>query len=158
MPLNDRLERFLKERGARYEILSHPEAFTASEIAAAAHVPGREVAKVVVVRDEGGGHLMAVLPALCRLDLAALARAAGKKEVRLAPEAEVQQLFPDCEAGAMPPFGNLYGLPVYADRHFPRSEDIFFQAGNHREIVRMRYEEFEELVKPSVGELCLRAP
>lgn len=155
MPLNDRLKRFLDEREASYEIQTHPEAFTAQEIAAAVHVPGREVAKVVIVRDKAGSHMMAVLPAPGRLDVGALARAAGKDEVSLAPETEVEHLFPDCQKGAMPPFGNLYELPVFVDSHFSRKEDIFFQAGNHREVVKMRYEDFERLVGPTVGDYSL---
>lgn len=155
MPLNDRLKSFLDERGASYEIQSHAEAFTAQEIAAAVHVPGRDVAKVVIVRDAAGEHLMAVVCAPARVNLETLAKAAGRGELILAPEPEVERLFPDCQKGAMPPFGNLYDLPVFLDSHFPPKEDIFFQAGNHREVVRMRYADFERLVQPTVGDYCV---
>jgi Ala-tRNA(Pro) deacylase len=99
---------------------------------------------------------MAVLPAACRVDLTALRTVAGRRRLSLAAEDEFGRLFPDCELGAMPPFGNLYGLPVYIDACFSPTDDFFFQAGNHHEVVRMRYQEYERLVKPVVGELCLR--
>jgi Ala-tRNA(Pro) deacylase len=155
MALNDRLKRFLDQEGVDYQVMPHREAFTAQEVAGASHVPGREVAKVLVVREDLGRYLMLVLPAPCRVDLAALGTATGKRKLTLASEAEFGHLFPDCETGAMPPFGNLYDLPVYADGCFSRTEDIFFQAGNHHEVVRMGYPEYERLVKPIVGEFCL---
>lgn len=157
MAPNDRLRRFLDEQHADYQVLPHREAFTAQEVAGASHVPGREVAKVLVVRESGGGYLMLVLPAPCRVDLAALGTATGKRKLALASEVEFERLFPDCETGAMPPFGNLYGLPVYIDACFAGAEEIVFQAGNHHEVVRMRYPEYARLVKPIAGEFCLHA-
>lgn len=156
MSVNARLAEYLDREQASYDTRQHAEAFTAQEVAAKSHVPGRDVAKVVVVRGETGEYLMAVLPAPCRLDLEALAAAAGAGRLSLASEAEVRRLFPDCEAGAMPPFGRLYGLAVYADGCFPKTERLFFQAGNHHEVVGMAYPEFVRLVNPVVGEFCRR--
>jgi Ala-tRNA(Pro) deacylase len=157
MTLNARLQAFLNEARTPYRTLGHREAFTAQEVAAASHVPGRDLAKVVLVRTDAGQHLMAVLPASCRLDLSALAETAGARRLTLVTEEELRRLFPDCEAGAMPPFGGLYELPVYVDACFPRGEELFFQAGNHHEVVGMPYVEFERLAKPRAGEFCLHA-
>lgn len=157
MALNERLRHFLDEQGIEYTVLPHREVFTAQEVAAASHVPGRELAKVLLLREHPGDYLMMVLPAPCRVDLAAVRAASGKRKLSLASEAEMQTLFPDCETGAMPPFGNLYGLPVYIDNCFSRTEPFFFQAGNHHEVVRMAYGEYERLVKPVAGEFCLHA-
>ncbi len=155
--INTRLQSLLDAVQASYSIRQHALAFTAPEIAARSHVRGRALAKVVVARDRAGAHVMAVLPASCRLDLDALARVAGVEPLVLAPEAELKGLFPDCEPGAMPPFGKLYGLPVYVDACFPRNERLYFQAGNHQEVVGMPYLEFERLAEPIIGEFCLHA-
>lgn len=155
MAVSDRLRRFLDEQEVEYETLPHREVFTAQEVAAASHVSCRQLAKVLVVREEGGEYLMVVLPAACRVDLTALRTVTGKRRLSLAAEDEFGRLFPDCELGAMPPFGNLYGLPVCIDACFPTAHDFFFQAGNHHEVLRMRYQEYERLVKPVVGEFCL---
>lgn len=155
MAINDRLKRFLDQQKIEHETLAHREVFTAQEVAATAHVSGRQLAKVVVVRENGRGYLMVVLPAACRVDLTALKGVTGIRKLSLAPEAEFVRLFPDCDAGAMPPFGNLYDMPVYIDACFPHAKDIFFQAGNHREVVRLRYDDYERLVRPMVGEFCL---
>lgn len=155
MAVNDRLKRFLDEQKIEYQTLPHQEVFTAQEVAATSHVSGRQLAKVLVARETGGDYLMVVLPAACRVDLGALRTVAGRRRLSLAAEDEFGRLFPDCELGAMPPFGNLYGLPVYIDACFPPAQDFFFQAGNHHEVVRMRYQEYERLVKPVVGEFCL---
>ncbi len=162
MALTERLTRFLDEQKVWYETLPHRDAFTAAEVAAVSHVPGLHLGKVVVVREAGGGHpmggyLMAVLPAPCRLDLDALEAATRKRRLALATESEVAGLFPDCEVGAMPPFGHLYGLPVYVDACFPKREEFVFQGGNHHEVVRMRYGDFERLAGPASAEFCLHA-
>ena len=155
MALSDRLQRFLNEQRIEHQILPHRETFTAQEVAATSHVPGRQLAKVLIVREEDGSHLMVVLPAPCRVDLTALKDATGKRKLSLAAESELARLFPDCQIGAMPPFGNLYDLPVYIDACFPRAQDFFFQAGNHHEVVRVGYREYEQAVKPVAGEFCL---
>lgn len=153
--LTQRLQQLLDSGKIPYDLLAHPAVFTAQEVAETSHVAGRRLAKVLVAKEHGGRYVMAVLPAPCRLDLAALRRAAGTRALSLATEGELATLFPDCDTGAMPPFGNLYNLPVYVDACFPRAGDFFFQAGNHQEVVRVPYEEFDRLVHPVVGEFCL---
>jgi Ala-tRNA(Pro) deacylase len=153
--VNDRLKRYLDQERAAYETLPQRGVFTAREVAAESHVVERQLAKVLAIREEGNGHLMVVLLAACRLDLVALKHAAGRHRLSLVPEDEMSRLFPDCEIGAMPPFGHLYGMPVYVDACFPRAPTIVFQAGNHHEVVRMPYVEYVRLVKPILGEFCL---
>jgi len=155
MPILTKLKDFLDASGVRYEVRSHPPAFTAQEVAAAEHIPGREMAKVVMIRDRNG-YLMAVLPAPLHVDLRRLEQAAGRRGLRLATEAQFAGLFPGCEPGAMPPFGNLYGLPVWVDDSLARDEEIAFNAGTHAETVHMRYADFARLVQPTVA--ALRAP
>jgi Ala-tRNA(Pro) deacylase len=112
MPMNARVQGFLEGSHIPYEVLAHPLAFTAQGVAHASHVSGWQMAKVVVVRSSAGPSFMAVLPASCRLDLKHLETVSGWKGLTLVPEAEMHDAFPDCETGAMPPFGSLYGLPV----------------------------------------------
>jgi Ala-tRNA(Pro) deacylase len=152
--LVERAKRLLETGGVQYEILPHREAYTAQGTAAAVHVSGWLVAKVVLVRAPGEGPVMVVVPASCRIDLAAVARTLGKPSVALVPESEMSSLFPDCETGAEPPFGSLYGVPVWADACFPEAGDFAFQAGNHHEVVRVRYADFERLARPLVAEFC----
>jgi Ala-tRNA(Pro) deacylase len=155
MAVNDRLKGYLDQERASYETLPHREVFTAHELAAESHMAECQVAKVLAIREEGNGYLMVVLPAACRLDLNALKGAAGRHRLSLVQEDEMGRLFPDCEIGAMPPFGHLYGMPVYVDDCFPRAQAIVFQAGNHHEVVRMPYAEYARLVKPVLGEFCM---
>jgi Ala-tRNA(Pro) deacylase len=153
--ITDRVKHLLDDAGTSYAMLPHAEAFTAQHVAQASHVAGLRMAKVLVAKEHDGRHLMVVLPAPCRIDLAALRDAAGTRALSLASETDLSMLFPDCDVGAMPPFGALYNLPVYVDACFPKAEAIYFQAGNHREVVRMQYEDFERLAHPVVGEFCL---
>ncbi|HET7293436.1 MAG TPA: YbaK/EbsC family protein [Vicinamibacteria bacterium] len=155
MAISARLQSLLDAEHASYSTRRHAQAFTAQEVAAQSHVPGRDLAKVVIARTPEGAYLMAVLPSLCRVDLVALAKAARAESLALAHEDEIRRLFPDCEPGAMPPFGRLYGLPVFVDACFPHYETLYFQAGNHREVVGMPYHEFERLASPTMGEFCL---
>lgn len=152
--LVERVLRLLEKNGVAFETLPHREAYTAQGVAAAVHVSGWLLAKVLVVRAPGEGPVMVVLPASCRLDLSALGRVLGKPGVSLVPEDQMQSLFPDCEPGAMPPFGQPYGLPVWVDACFPKAGEFAFQAGNHHEVVRMRYAEYERLARPVVAEFC----
>ena len=152
--LVERAKRLLETDGVAYDTLPHHEAFTAQGVAAAAHVSGWQLAKVLIARAPGEAPVMVVLPASCRLDLAALARVMGKPSVRLVPEEELAALFPDCETGAMPPFGHLYGMAVYVDACFPKVGGFAFQAGNHHEVVRMDYAAYERLAQPAVVEIC----
>lgn len=157
MALCERLKQLLAQEKVQYEILSHPQVFTAQEVAAQSHVTGWHLAKVVVVRDEAGGAHMVAIPAPSLLDVAAVQKATGKAKLRIAHEEDFRALFPDCETGAMPPFGNLYGVPVYVDAALTRSREFVFQAGNHKEAVRMSYADYERLAKPVVGEFAGRA-
>jgi Ala-tRNA(Pro) deacylase len=152
--LVERARRLLETGHAVYEILPHREAFTAQGVASVAHVSGWRLAKVLVVRAPGEEPVMVVLPASCRLDLGAVARVLGKPSVTLVPETEIARMFPDCETGAMPPFGTLYGMSVYVDAGFPRGGEFVFQAGNHHEVVRMSYSEFERLARPVAADFC----
>jgi len=111
------------------------------------------MAKVVLLRGASGRYLMAVLPSPNHVDFGAMAEASGEKTVSLATEDEVARVFPDCEKGAMPPFGNLYNVPVFIDSAFALSDDIVFAAGGHREVVRMRYRDYESLAKPHIVDL-----
>ncbi|MEW6750431.1 MAG: YbaK/EbsC family protein [Candidatus Latescibacterota bacterium] len=148
MPLA-KLCRFLDENGADYAFISHSPAFTAQEVAASAHIPGRQVAKTVMVKVDGK-MVMAVLPALYEVDLESLREAVGAARAELAQEEEFTALFPDCTPGGMPPFGNLYGLDVLVDPSLAEDEEIAFNAGNHRDMIRMPYADFERLVQPTV--------
>lgn len=148
MPVK-RLQEFLDDHGVRYVTVSHSAAFTAQEIAASAHVPGRELAKTVMVKLDGK-LAMAVLPASSQVDLELLTRVTGASDVRLADEKEFAECFPGCELGAMPPFGNLYGMDVYVADRLAQDEEIAFNAGSHTELIRLRYADFERVVHPRV--------
>ncbi len=147
MSVAAKLKTCLDEHGVEYTVSSHGAAYTAQEIAARAHIPGKELAKSVIAC-RGKDILMFVLAAPAKVDFEALSRALEGEEIRLATELEFKDLFPDCEVGAMPPFGNLYNLPVYVDETLQEDEEIAFNAGNHREVIRMKYQDFEQLVQP----------
>ena len=144
-----RLHQLLEQQHVPYQTIRHRTAYSAQETAAAAHVPGRELAKVVMVRS-GGAFVMLVVPAPYRVDLERAKSAVGKSDLVLATEDEFTGLFPQCEAGAMPPFGNLYDLPVYVDQTLTRDEEIVFNAGTHTQTVKMKYADFARLVQPKV--------
>ncbi len=148
MPLN-KLRAFLDENHIRYVVISHSKAYTAQGIAAIAHIPGKELAKTVIVKLDGALG-MAVLPASFQVDLLALKKAVGVEDAELASEREFKKHFPDCETGAMPPFGNLYSIPVYVDFTLTYDKEIVFNAGSHYELIRMSYTDFDKLVKPTV--------
>ena len=154
MPIN-RLKQFLDVEGIKYVVISHSVAYTAQGIAALTHIPGKEVAKTVIVTIDGK-YAMAVLPASRQLDLALLRVAAHAKTVSVAYESEFKSRFPDCETGAMPPFGNLYGMAVYADESLSRDPEIAFNAGSHRELYRLSWKDFDRLVEPTVVRLATK--
>jgi Ala-tRNA(Pro) deacylase len=145
----EKLKKYLDDNKAESEVIRHSEAFTAQEIAASMHVKGKMLVKVVIVNSDRG-HIMVALPADRRVDIALLRTDIGLKMAALATEAELKKLFPDCDVGAMPPFGNLYDIPVYVDRTLTEDAEIYFQAGTHYEVMRMKYADFERLVKPTV--------
>jgi len=150
MPVK-KVKEFLDGAGVRYIVVSHAPAYTAQEIAASAHIPGKELAKTVMVKLDGK-MAMAVLPASHVVDFDKLKQVAGSSKAELASEDEFRSLFPECEVGAMPPFGNLYDIPVYAERGLTEDEEIAFNAGSHKELFRMAYRDFENLVKPTTGD------
>jgi Ala-tRNA(Pro) deacylase len=156
MGCRDRLEDYLRENGVPFEVQHHPMAFTAQEVAAAEHVPGKMLAKVVMVSADGEMAMLS-LPAPYQVDLEKAGKMLGAEEARLAQEEEFEGAFPDCEVGAMPPFGNLYGLPVYVEEALAEDETIFFRAGTHTDTMSVGYADFERLVEPTVGDFARRA-
>lgn len=154
MPLR-KLKEHLDAEGIKYVTVSHSVAYTAQEIAARAHVKGKNLAKTVMVKLDGK-LAMAVLPATFKVDMELLKKASGAKEVGLASEREFKDMFPDCEVGAMPPFGNLYGFDVYVAKTLAEDDEIAFNAGTHTELMKLPYADFERLVKPKVVRISLR--
>lgn len=152
--MNPELREMLTREGARFEVISHREVFTAQERAAVCHIPGRLVAKVVVVRD-GEWHAMAVLPAAASLDVPGLRQVAARPGLELAREAEFSRLFPGCDIGAMPPFGRVYGLDVYLDRALADASEMVFEGGTHREEIRMPVSEYLRIERPMVMPLAV---
>jgi len=144
-----KVKAYLDANAVKYVVISHSKAYTAQGIAAVAHISGKELAKTVIVKLDGA-LAMAVLPASYQVDLAALKRATGVQDAELASEREFKQHFPDCETGAMPPLGNLYGIPVYVDETLTEDREIAFNAGSHYELIRLAYTDFERLVQPEV--------
>lgn len=146
-----KLRAFLDGHGVRYVSIQHSVAFTASEVAESVHVKGRDFGKTVIVKI-GESMAMVVLPASRRIVLHDLREMLGSEELRLATEAEFKGAFPDCEVGAMPPFGNLYNMPVYVAAHLAEEREIVFNAGTHSEVMQLAYADFEQLVQPTVLE------
>ena len=144
-----KVKAFLDANDVKYVVISHSKAYTAQGIAAVSHISGKELAKTVIVKLDGD-LAMAVLPASYQVDLIALKHATGVREAELASEREFKRHFPDCETGAMPPFGNLYGIPVYVDETLTEDDEIAFNAGSHHELIRMTYADFDRLVRPEV--------
>jgi Ala-tRNA(Pro) deacylase len=156
MALLERLRVFLEENHAEYTHTVHPIAYTAREVASAEHLPNREVAKTVVVFGDEGFHVVAV-PANKLVDFQEVRLTMGFTHARLATEEEIGRLFPDCELGAMPPFGRLYGVPTYLDSSLATEETIAFNAGTHRDVVHMRTAEYRALAYPTVISLAREA-
>lgn len=152
MPLNARLQKLLDESGVDYEILHHREDFRARTTAADTNTPPGEFAKTVVLRIDDG-YALAALPATHYVSPSRLAQAIGAGEVRLASESEMQDLMPDCEVGAAPPFGGLFGLPTYASVLLAEDEHITFNAGTHRDAVRIAWTDYERLAQPHIEHL-----
>jgi len=154
MPIT-KLREYLDNHSVRYFVVSHSPAYTAQEIAASAHVPGKELAKTVMVKLKGR-MAMVVLPASRQVDFVLLRNLAGVDDAVLADEEEFGDLFPECEHGAMPPFGNLYGMEVYVSEELEEDDEIAFNAGAHTELLRLPYRDYRRLVNPVVGRLALR--
>jgi Ala-tRNA(Pro) deacylase len=150
-----KLRKFLDSHHIKYLVISHSLAYTAQGVAALAHVSGKELAKTVIVKIDGI-LAMAVVPASFHVDMERLRILTGAQTVELATEGEFIDAFPDCETGAMPPFGNLYDMSVYADMKLAENEEITFTAGTHRELVRMDWDDMLRLVNPTIAELTYR--
>lgn len=156
MAILERLRVFLDKNHAEYTHTEHPLAYTAREVASVEHLPAREVAKSVVVFGDGSYHLVLV-PANRLVDFHEVRLALGLNQARMATEDELNRLFPDCELGAMPPFGSLYGIPVYLDENLAGEETIAFNAGSHKDVVHMTTAEFRRLATPSIVSLAREA-
>jgi Ala-tRNA(Pro) deacylase len=156
MAIPESIRKFVETRGVGFTPIHHRLAYTAQEEAAAAHVPGREWAKTVVCIADGKPVLV-LLPAHDRLDLGALREASGARHVRLAEEKEFSACYPDCETGAMAPFGPLYGQTVYVDEALTTDPEITFHAGTHVDAIRMKYADFANLVHPVPARISRRS-
>ena len=151
MPVK-KLKEFLDSNNIKYVTIKHSTAYTAQEIAATAHISGKELAKTVMVKIDSK-MAMAVLPASYRIDFNLLKKATGSKKAELASEEEFKDMFPGCTVGAMPPFSNLYEMEVFVAKNLAEDEEIAFNAGSHTELIKLAYKDFEKLVKPRVVEL-----
>ena len=147
------LKEFLDKENVKYVSIKHSSAYTAQEIAASAHVPGKELAKTVMIKINGK-MAMAVLPASYKIDINLLKEITGTEDVRLAGESEFKDKFPDCEVGAMPPFGNLYSMDVFASQNLEDDEEIAFNACSHTELIKLSYKDFKRLVNPKIIEFA----
>ena len=153
MKCRERMEEYLRENDVAFEVETHAQAFTMQEVAAALHVPGNQVAKVVIICADDR-KVMLVLPAPYRMNIDLVRDMVVAKKARLAKEEEFADLFPDCATGAMPPFGNLYDVPVYVDQALAAQPEIVFRIGTHRETMKIAYADFDRLVGPTVGEFA----
>lgn len=152
-----RLRQHLDNSKVSYAIINHSPAYTAQKVAASAHISGKSIAKTVIVR-VGDELIMVVLPANHLIHLKKLKNFLKESDVALAREREFESKFPDCETGTMPPFGNLYDMQVYVAKELAEDEQIAFNAGSYRELVRMKYQDFANLVKPVVGDFSIEGP
>ncbi|MEP6935783.1 MAG: YbaK/EbsC family protein [Nitrospirota bacterium] len=150
MPVLKRLQSYLDTNKIPYELVSHQKAYTAHDVAQTLDVPGKLIAKVVMVKSDNY-FVMTVLPSTWRVDLKRLRDVLEVRDVRLATEAEITNMFPDCQVGTMPPFGNLYGVEVYVDQLLTEDESIIFEAGTYVGAMKLRYKDFAALVRPKVA-------
>jgi Ala-tRNA(Pro) deacylase len=154
MPILGKLREFLEANKIAYSVHSHPTAYTAQEIAALSHVTGRRLVKVVMIK-AGDELAMLALPADHRVDLERVQRVIGRDDTRLATEGEFRAAFPGCDVGAMPPFGNLFGIPVYVDRSLEKAGEIVFNAGTHTLTARMAFGDYVRLVNPRMADFAV---
>ncbi len=154
MPAN-KLKDFLDSNKIKYTSINHSPAYTAQQIAASAHIPGKELAKTVVIKLDGK-IAMAVLPASYKVDFDLLIEAVKASKAELASEQEFKDMFPECEVGAMPPFGNLYGMDVFVAESLTEDDEIAFNACSHKELIRMTFKDYEKLAKPKVMKFASR--
>jgi len=156
MPLSERIRTFLDSHNTPYSVTTHPSVFTARQVALAEHLPARTVAKTVMIFGDGEYHMI-VVPASRLVDLQEACPMIGLTHLRLASEEELAQVFPDCEVGAMPPLGPVYGFAVYLDGSLAAEEEIAFNAGNHRDVIHMKTADFRKLVNPTVVSIVREA-
>ena len=156
MSIAIKIKDFLDKNHVDYNISPHKEVFTAQELASCLHIPGKVMAKVVMVKVKGQD-VMTVMPACRKVDMNKLRKIFKSGEIRLEKEEEFKDIFPDCDVGSMPPFGNLYGIDVYVDSSLVDDEYIVMQAGNYNEVIRLKYQDFANLVKPQVNEFTTLA-
>jgi Ala-tRNA(Pro) deacylase len=149
--MTKRLTEYLDSNKIKYITISHSIAYTSQEVAASAHIPGNELAKTIILKADGK-FIMAVLPASHKIKFGEFKKLIEASEVRLAQEHEFMDKFPDCEVGAMPPFGNLYEIDVYVSKSLTHDEEIFFNACEHNKLIKMSFEDFNRLVKPKILE------
>ena len=149
MPVK-RLKEYLDKMGVKYSTINHVLAYTSQQIASTTHIKGKELAKTVMVKIDGR-MAMVVLPASFKVDLELVKKAAEANSISLATESEFLGMFPECDPGAMPPFGNLYGMDVYMEGKLAEDEEIAFNAGSHLELIKMAYKDFARLVMPKIG-------
>ena len=152
MPVSKKLREFLDENHVKYVVVSHSKAYTAQEVAAALHIKGKILVKSIIVKSDGE-YAMVVLSADCRINFDMLKTVLGKDNVGLASEEDFKSLFPECEIGAMPPFGNLYDLKVYMAESLLEDEEIAFNAGTHTEVIRVSMEDYKRLANPEVAKI-----
>ena len=152
MSIPESLRIFLDENQVRHEVLNHPEAFTAQEVAHAIHKTGKVLAKTVVI-DADGKHVMAVVPAHHKVNLNAVKSVLKAIDVHLAKEDKLRELFPDCQLGAMPPVGPLYNLPVVVSKALSERPEIIFNACTHTDCVKMEFSDFQKVINPIVAEI-----
>ena len=145
----EKLKKFLDKNNIQYVTITHSQAFTAQKIAASAHIPGKDLAKTVIVKIDGK-MAMAVLPGSYRIDMKTLQEVTGSHNVELATEDEFKSSFPDCETGAMPPFGNLFDMEVFVASSLAEDEEIVFNAGSHTELIKLSFDDYKRLVKPNI--------
>jgi Ala-tRNA(Pro) deacylase len=152
MAISSKIKKYLDQQKIAYQVAEHPLAYSASQVAGAQHVPGRQMVKSVIVKDNGS-FLMCVLPAIHLVDFEKLQRALGSKRIVLADEDEIAKIFPDYEVGAEPPFGHLYGLKVVADKALEKDEEIVFNAGTHTDVIKMKFKDFKTIAKPTIADI-----
>jgi len=150
MAIPQRISDYLDSQNVDYEVLPHPQAFTGQEVAHTLHVSGKRLAKAVVMEADGK-FVLAVIPGAHRVSLPDLKAALEVRNLRMLSEPEIAQVFPDCELGAVPPFGNLYAMDVWVDRTVSQYEDLVLCAGTHVDCIRMKYSDFARLTKPRLG-------
>lgn len=152
MAMSQNLKEYLDKENVSYEAIEHEVDYTAQEIAGSLHVPGKQMVKSVIIK-ANGEFIMCVLPSIHLIDFEKLKNITNTKDVQLAEENEIAKLFPDYEIGAEPPFGQLYGLKVYADKLLQEDEEIVFNAGTHTDVVRMKLNDYMRLTNPTVADI-----